>query len=530
MEGITDSLADYGRRGPPAPAFLSESSSARSVTPPLPPLSPSSSQPGSAPTTPRGGPNRQPQAAPGVSRPHGSQQDLRERSGSSSFPGGPVPRTPDLLVSSATHATTTLTSTGVDRKRGGEGGGGGGGVEEEGGGTRGGMSRGHHHHHHNHHERGEGGGGGSKYQGVPSDRKSHGKSSSRHERESRGSWSRQFARSRSLDDVRESGNESPRHHDHHDHDLSFDVETTVLTIAPSDLSELGEGGGRRGGGGGGGGYPGSPTTASSYSSPQGKDPSSRGLRGQLSRLENMYHDVVKLMGADKGVVGGGRGGRRWSIASSDTSSLRKGARHFRGGAAGMSSSGSSKPVKDLRSIQRRFQRLESHVVTLARSLGHLSSELKAHNALRRDLDLVKREVRELKQQGAVGVGAGPGGFGAGGLGGGGAGGGGGGDGPGGGAPFEKFRGWIPSLTNPKRINKLTQFFGQEPPLLEIFLKKLGYERYAKNFAAEHIGMIELPYMTEERLESIGIPMGPRLRILQESQLCFRQENFDIYIV
>lgn len=43
-------------------------------------------------------------------------------------------------------------------------------------------------------------------------------------------------------------------------------------------------------------------------------------------------------------------------------------------------------------------------------------------------------------------------------------------------------------------------------------------------------MIELPYMNEDRLQRIGIPMGPRLRILQEAQLCFRQENFDIYIV
>lgn len=41
--------------------------------------------------------------------------------------------------------------------------------------------------------------------------------------------------------------------------------------------------------------------------------------------------------------------------------------------------------------------------------------------------------------------------------------------------FERFRGWVPSLTNPRRVNKLTQFFGQEPPLLNIFLKKLGYE-------------------------------------------------------
>lgn len=41
--------------------------------------------------------------------------------------------------------------------------------------------------------------------------------------------------------------------------------------------------------------------------------------------------------------------------------------------------------------------------------------------------------------------------------------------------FERFRGWVPSLTNPRRVNKLTKFFGQEPPLLNIFLKKLGYE-------------------------------------------------------
>lgn len=89
-----------------------------------------------------------------------------------------------------------------------------------------------------------------------------------------------------------------------------------------------------------------------------------------------------------------------------------------------------------RSIQRRFQRLESHVVTLARSLAHLSSELRAHNTLRRELDGVKRELRELKQmQGPAAAAESPGGL---------------------FPPFEKFRGWIPSLTNPKRINKLTQ--------------------------------------------------------------------------
>ena len=34
---------------------------------------------------------------------------------------------------------------------------------------------------------------------------------------------------------------------------------------------------------------------------------------------------------------------------------------------------------------------------------------------------------------------------------------------------------LPALTNPTRVKKLTKFFGDEPPLLRLFLKKLGYE-------------------------------------------------------
>ena len=56
------------------------------------------------------------------------------------------------------------------------------------------------------------------------------------------------------------------------------------------------------------------------------------------------------------------------------------------------------------------------------------------------------------------------------------------------------------------------------------------QKFVSNFNAEHIGMLELPYMTEDRLEKIGIPMGPRLRILQEAQNCFQHENLNIYIV
>lgn len=160
--------------------------------------------------------------------------------------------------------------------------------------------------------------------------------------------------------------------------------------------------------------------------------------------------------------------------------------------------------------KKHFQRLEAHVVTLVRSVASLTSQVRSHTNALKQIDILKEELENVKatlseNNGSPSL-------------------------PNKSTEYERFRGWIPSLTNPRRVRKLTRFFGQEPPLLEIFLKKLGYERYTMNFSNEHIGMIELPYMTEERLQSIGIPMGPRLRILQESQLCFRQENFNIYII
>ncbi len=38
-----------------------------------------------------------------------------------------------------------------------------------------------------------------------------------------------------------------------------------------------------------------------------------------------------------------------------------------------------------------------------------------------------------------------------------------------------WQGAVTALTDPSRVKKLTSFFGDEPPLLRIFLKKLGYE-------------------------------------------------------
>lgn len=79
--------------------------------------------------------------------------------------------------------------------------------------------------------------------------------------------------------------------------------------------------------------------------------------------------------------------------------------------------------------------MESHVVTLARSVAHLSNELRTHNMMVNDLETVKRQLQELRDNpskpfpnmvGALS------------------------------AEHERFRDWIPGLTNPKRVNKLTK--------------------------------------------------------------------------
>ena len=86
-----------------------------------------------------------------------------------------------------------------------------------------------------------------------------------------------------------------------------------------------------------------------------------------------------------------------------------------------------------RQINKRFQRLESHVVTLARSIAHLSSEMRTHNKISQDVEELKRDMTLLKERpgtnGAVQTPVGD---------------------------WERFRGWVPQITNPKRVKKLTK--------------------------------------------------------------------------
>lgn len=272
----------------------------------------------------------------------------------------------------------------------------------------------------------------------------------------------------------------------------------------------------------------------------------RHIRGQLEGLENMYGEVLRMLGSR--MPGGGGGGRNAAgLSGLHESALRNSAARRRHGSLSSlpSSSVSGRPVRDrrrtddrrkvrdMKGINKRFQRLESHVVTLARSVAHLSSEMRSQHMVTQELDRMREDLATLRAQ-------------AGRIqhmynrqnGGGGAGGGGVGNGAGG-MNTSKGDDDPMNLTNPKRVKKLTKFFGEDPPLMRLFLKKLGYEvseggsgcrgsetnnyvyslqKYANLFESERVGMIELPYLGEERLQKLGVPLGPRLRILQEAQI------------
>ena len=86
-----------------------------------------------------------------------------------------------------------------------------------------------------------------------------------------------------------------------------------------------------------------------------------------------------------------------------------------------------------RYVSKRFTRLESHVVTLARSVAHLSSEVHQHATLRQDVEALGRDMQTIRQNVKPPATAAPG------L-----------------SEWERFRGWVPSLTNPRRVKKLTK--------------------------------------------------------------------------
>lgn len=101
-----------------------------------------------------------------------------------------------------------------------------------------------------------------------------------------------------LSDVRESGNES---------DLPFDIEDTILTVDSHD------------------------TEPQLMHDALGSNDLNR-MRDQLNNLEEMYHEMTRQAGAER-EIGTVRSRRRWSLGSSDTSSIQRPvSRKFKAGA------------------------------------------------------------------------------------------------------------------------------------------------------------------------------------------------------
>ncbi|KAJ8948920.1 hypothetical protein NQ318_020507 [Aromia moschata] len=228
----------------------------------------------------------------------------------------------------------------------------------------------------------------------------------------------------------------------------------------------------------------------------------RTIRKQLEGLETMYSEVLKLLGVNKKHPG------RYQPSDPRFSKRRYGSM-----SSLPSSSVSSRPirdkrrateerkkVRDIRGINKRFQRLESHVVTLARSVAHLSSEMRTQHLMIQEMENIRGEIAALRTQtNMLNVRSQS-------------------------ASRAVSSRELPTLANPTRVKKLTKFFGDEPPLLRLFLRKLGYEKYATIFENERVGMVELPYLSEERLQKMGVPLGPRLRIMQEAQISVCKDN------
>lgn len=87
-----------------------------------------------------------------------------------------------------------------------------------------------------------------------------------------------------------------------------------------------------------------------------------------------------------------RHGSMSSLPTSSVSSVRRERRYVRG------ASEDRRRGREPRTTNKRFQRLEAHVVTLARSVAHLSSEMRTQHLVIQEIESVRQEVAALRAQ------------------------------------------------------------------------------------------------------------------------------------
>ncbi|CAF1594563.1 unnamed protein product [Rotaria magnacalcarata] len=257
------------------------------------------------------------------------------------------------------------------------------------------------------------------------------------------------------------------------------------------------------------------------------------IRKQLTDLQVMYNDLLKLLDIDIESV-------RSSHKSSTSSQADHNSRRHRFRKVTPVTTVRQSNL-DMMEINQRFTRLESSLVTLAESIAKLSAQVQMQRVIKDDINNLRQEVSELRQQlqqqggrqqssAHVGIS---------------------------GItlstlptshqptrlispnvqrlttanstnPLNASTSFMPSssmiqrsnsIIDPRQARKIEQFFGTEA-MLRYFLSLLNYEEYAAILEHEKIGIYELPYISERKLQSLGIPYGPCARIIYEAQQYF----------
>merc|ERR1712029_545351 len=190
------------------------------------------------------------------------------------------------------------------------------------------------------------------------------------------------------------------------------------------------------------------------------------IRKQLDGLENMYTEVLKLLGLRKfGRPGGGPNGdvktgiarrKMYGSMSSLPSVSSIGSRHL------YNNKDKRKDDRKSRATgKKRFQRLESHVVTLARSVAHLSSEMRTQHVIVQEIEQIRSELQQLKLNRGPHTGSLP---------------------RGGVLEPQEFFSNHPRVSQQteNRVKKLTKFFGDEP-LIETLPQEPRIRKICLNF-------------------------------------------------
>lgn len=116
------------------------------------------------------------------------------------------------------------------------------------------------------------------------------------------------------------------------------------------------------------------------------------LRQQLAAMETIYKNVQSLVGGVEDGIGAGVG--------TSGSGAGAGSVGSKNGVDAIGSGSDEDGAKTSRLHQKslkRLARLEGHVVTLARSVAHLSSELRSQHLLSQDIEVIKENIKVISR-------------------------------------------------------------------------------------------------------------------------------------